>query len=56
MLSDCVAKKEDNPDVFSKWECDFIDSVSGANETFHLTQKQAAVLKRIWIQKSFNRV
>jgi hypothetical protein len=48
MISDCQAALESNPDAFTGFERTFIESVSDANETTHLSNKQIEKLEQIW--------
>jgi hypothetical protein len=52
MIADCQKAVEENPDVFSKFESEFIESVADANETAHLTEKQIEKLEQIWEERA----
>jgi len=51
MIADCQKELEENPDTFTGFERTFIESVSDANETVHLTDKQIDKLEQIWEER-----
>ena len=48
MISECAVAIEERPKDFTGWEMDFIESVSDANETTHLSDSQVEKLEQIW--------
>lgn len=52
MIAECMEALEQRPDDFTGWETSFLEDVSDANETTHLTDSQVEKLEQIWEERN----
>ena len=48
LISSCLDSLDDEPDKFSEWENDFLESIRDLNDWSYLTEKQIGKLEQIY--------